>query len=155
MSVDVDLRLAPAGTASLTLYPYDSGPPQVGAFTINPPLALRAVNPPTIIGAAVVGGTVTVAPGSWTPSTTTFRYQWSADGVPITGATGATFQISEALLWKRLTVAVTASRDGYADASAVSAATTAVVRGSGERPPPRPPIGRPGSPWSDPHRPAS
>ncbi|MEU7757248.1 hypothetical protein [Micromonospora sp. NPDC049171] len=155
MSVEVDLSLAAAGTASLTLYAYDSGRPQVRAFTINPPLAIRAVNPPTVTGAAVIGGTVTAAPGSWTPSTTTFRYQWSADGVPITGATGVTFQISEALLWKPLTVAVTASRDGYADATAVSAATTAVVRGSEERPPPRPPIGRPGSPWSDPRQPAA
>ncbi|MFG2052346.1 hypothetical protein ACGFIW_33555 [Micromonospora sp. NPDC048935] len=157
MTVEVNLGTAPAGAATLTLYAYDSGRQVVlaDAFTINPPLAIRAVDPPTISGAAVVGGTVTAAPGSWTPSTTTFRYQWSADGVPIGGATGATFQISEALLWKRLTVAVTASRDGYADASAVSAATTAVVRGSEERPPPRPPIGRPGSPWSDPRQPAS
>ncbi|WP_433127793.1 hypothetical protein ACQPWW_33515 [Micromonospora sp. CA-240977] len=147
MSVEVDLSSAPAGTASLTLYAYDSGRPEVltHAFTINPPLAIRSVNLPTVTGAVEVGGTVTATPGEWTPSTTTYRYQWSADGVPIEGATDATLQISQALLWKRLTVTVTASRDGYAEASAVSAATTAVVRGSEERPPPRPPIVRPDS----------
>ncbi|MET8045569.1 hypothetical protein ABZU25_32465 [Micromonospora sp. NPDC005215] len=155
MTVEVNLSSAPAGTASLTVYAYDSGRPEVlvEAFTINPPLAIRAVNLPTISGSAEIGGTVTATPGTWTPATTTYRYQWSADGVPVEGATGATLQISEALRWKRLTVAVTASRDGYAEASAVSAATTAVVGGSAERPPPRPPIVRPDSEERPPPRP--
>ncbi|WP_238425206.1 hypothetical protein [Micromonospora parastrephiae] len=156
MTVDVNLGSAPAGKVSLTLHPYGAGEPVVraNAFTINPPLAIRAVSPPTITGTAVVGGTVTAKPGEWTPSTTTYRYQWAADGVPITGATGATFQIPQALLWKRLTVTVTASRDGYTEASATSAATAAVAKGSGDRPPRRP-IVQPETPWSDPRRPAA
>ncbi|MEU8180711.1 hypothetical protein AB0B86_08050 [Micromonospora sp. NPDC049047] len=155
MTVEVDLSSAPAGPASLTLYAYDSGKAVVldDAFTINPPLAIRAVNPPAITGAAEIGSTVTATPGTWTPSTTTYQYKWSADGVPIEGATGATLQISQALLWKRLTVTVTASRDGYAEASAVSAATTAVVRGTAERPPPRPPIVQPDREQRPPPRP--
>ncbi|MEV0217489.1 hypothetical protein [Micromonospora sp. NPDC050695] len=156
MTVDVNLGSAPAGKASLTVYPYGAGEPVVlaNAFTINPPLAIRMINPPTITGAAVVGGTVTAQPGEWTPATTTYRYQWSADGVPVTGATSATFKIPQTLLWKRLTVTVTASRDGYTEAVATSAATAAVAPGSAERPPRRP-IVPPSTPWPDPRRPTA
>ncbi|MDG4806766.1 hypothetical protein O7634_08370 [Micromonospora sp. WMMD1120] len=156
MTVDVNLGSAPAGPASVTLRPYGGGAPVVlaAAFTINPPLALRATKAPAITGAAVVGGTLTAQPGEWTPSATSYRYQWSADGVPIKGATKATLRVDEGLLWKRLTVTVTAIRTGYADASAVSAATTKVGRGSEERPPPRPVV-RPGTPWSDTRRPTT
>ncbi|WP_406077966.1 hypothetical protein [Micromonospora sp. NBC_00858] len=152
MTAEVNLASAPAGNASLTLRPYGAGQPVVlaNAFTINPPLAMRAVNPPTITGTLEVGGTVTANPGQWTPTATAYVYQWSANGIAITGATGATIKIPVALYGKRLTVTVTASRDGYAPATATSASTAAVARGQR---PPRRSIVPPDTQWPDTRRP--
>ncbi|MCO1596189.1 hypothetical protein M8C17_13550 [Micromonospora sp. RHAY321] len=151
MTADVNVAGAPTGQASLTLRPYGAGQPVVlvGALTITPPPPIGTVSPPTITGTVAVGGTVTANPGQWSPTATAYQYQWSANGVPIAGATGATFTIPLALYGKRLTVAVTASRDDYTAVTAVSAPTAAVTR------PPHRPLVQPGTPWPDTRRPAA
>ncbi|WP_334631068.1 hypothetical protein [Micromonospora sp. CPCC 205539] len=137
MTAEIDLTTAPAGPATLTLHPHDGSRPVVvdEAFTISPPLTLRVTKPPTISGRLVVGGTVTANPGGWTPTPTSYQYQWWADGVLITGATGATLRITPTLSGKRLSVAVTAIRSGYTSVR-VTSATTAAIAHSGRIPPP-------------------
>ncbi|MEH1168918.1 hypothetical protein V6V47_26375 [Micromonospora sp. CPCC 205539] len=149
MTAEVNLATAPAGPASLSLRPYGASQPVVvdDAFTINPPLALRTATAPTITGRVAVGGTVRAKPGEWTPTATAYRYQWSANGVAITGATAATLRVTPGLLGKRLTVAVTASRAGFTSTTVTSAATAAVAEGPT---PPRPTTTGPTVPWLEP-----
>ncbi len=56
--------------------------------------------PPTITGSRVVGGTINATSGTWSPTPSSFTYQWQrADDISgtnaedITGATGATYTI--------------------------------------------------------------
>ncbi|MFG2052345.1 hypothetical protein ACGFIW_33550 [Micromonospora sp. NPDC048935] len=154
LTADVDLSRVRLGPARVTLHPYGTLQPLVlaNAFEIGPPPPLQSVRPPTISGTAVVGSVVSVNPGEWAPTPSDYSYQWSANGVAISGADGPTFRIPTTLVGDELTVEVRAGQEGYTTTSVTSAATV-VVRG--ERPPPRPPIGRPGAPWPDPRRPAA
>lgn len=62
--------------------------------------------------------------GIWNVDGLTFTYQWRMDGSPIVGATGPTLSVTEPGTHS-YTVVVTATRDGYANGTAVSAAVTA------------------------------
>ncbi|MCW2785615.1 MAG: Cna protein B-type domain protein [Marmoricola sp.] len=83
---------------------------------------LTNVAPPTITGTPAVGGTVTAAPGSWTPEPTSYKYQWRANGTDIAGATSASLVLTEPRLGNQLTVVVTAVKEDFPDRSATSAA---------------------------------
>ena len=85
---------------------------------------------PTITGTAVVGGTLTAATGTWTPTPDSYTYQWKAGGAPIIGATASSYVVAASLVGQTITVTVTAHKTGYADASATSAATGAVAAGT-------------------------
>jgi Domain of unknown function (DUF4214) len=85
-----------------------------------------AVGAPTIAGTAAVSGTLTVQPGSWTPSDVTLGYQWRRDSTPIVGATATSYQPTTADVGHTLTVAVTGTKEGFPSATAVSAATAAI-----------------------------
>jgi hypothetical protein len=82
---------------------------------------------PAISGIAQVGETLTATAGSWTPAPTTTTYQWLRDGKAIDGATAVTYQAVAADAGKALTVRESVTRDGYADASALSAAVTVLA----------------------------
>ncbi|MEO6470859.1 MAG: CHAP domain-containing protein, partial [Aeromicrobium sp.] len=82
---------------------------------------------PSITGAPKVGSTLTAADGVWAPGGATYHYQWFAGGTAVSGATAKTFIPASAQLNKTMTVRVTASKDGYANLSADSPATTAVT----------------------------
>ena len=84
---------------------------------------------PTISGTAQVGSTLTVTPGTWSP-TATLAYQWLSDGVAITGATSSTYVLVAADLSHKITVTVTGSASGYTTTSKTSAATAAVAAAS-------------------------
>jgi hypothetical protein len=58
----------------------------------------------------------------------TFAYSWKANGTEV--GTAATYEIQGADVGKSITVAVTASRDGYNDKQILSAATSVVAAGS-------------------------
>lgn len=60
-----------------------------------------------------MGYPIVAVPGNWTRGTT-FTYQWSADDVPIPGATAATFVPTGAQIGKQLSVAVTGALKGFA-----------------------------------------
>lgn len=132
MAVEVDLTGAPPGPATVVLRTHNEIRP---GFTMPMPLRItalptpRATRAPAITGPVAVGGVLRASTGTWTPAATSHRYQWSANGTAIPGATGATFTVPASLLGKRLTVAVTAVRTGHPNGRAVSAATVAVARG--------------------------
>ncbi|MDQ3157499.1 MAG: fibronectin type III domain-containing protein [Actinomycetota bacterium] len=81
---------------------------------------------PTISGTARSGQTLTATHGAWTPSGTNYDYAWLADGTTIGGATTDTFDLTPAEVGKKITVAVTASKDGYTSTTSTSAATETV-----------------------------
>jgi Carboxypeptidase regulatory-like domain/Excalibur calcium-binding domain len=85
---------------------------------------------PTIIGTAAVGQQLTSAVGQWRPTPDSFGYQWLADGVPISNATGADYLLTPAELGKQLTLAVTANRAGVEPITTSSEPTLAVVPGT-------------------------
>jgi len=93
------------------------------------PGVISQEEPPTITGKPVVGAVLTAHPGSWTVEPTTVGYQWLANGVPIVGATEATYTPTEAVLDQALTVQVTVSAEGYQQAKGSSDATGPVVLG--------------------------
>lgn len=82
---------------------------------------------PAITGTAQVGATLTVSNGTWTGTPTpTYTRQWKADGANISGATAATYVLTEAELGKVITCTVTGTNSA-GNASATSAATSAVI----------------------------
>jgi hypothetical protein len=84
---------------------------------------------PVVSGRAKVGSTLTASRGTWTPgSGVSFTYQWLRAGAPIAGATSASYVPRPADLGKSLSVRVTATNGS--SASATSAGTTAVAKGS-------------------------
>ncbi|MBV9830961.1 MAG: CHAP domain-containing protein [Marmoricola sp.] len=90
---------------------------------------LRATVVPKVTGTAKVGSVLTASAGTWTPAPTTLGYQWLANGVAISGATGTTFTPTATQIGKQLTVRVTAAGLGYPTATALSTATAAVLPG--------------------------
>ncbi len=106
------LTVAPPGHAATTVRADRVGPVVPGNFDPGPA--------PTITGDAVLGQTLTAHPGQIVPTPTQVGYQWYADDTAIPGATGTTLEITEDLLGTVISVAVTAARAGYDDASATS-----------------------------------
>ncbi|MGZ4437477.1 MAG: CHAP domain-containing protein [Nocardioidaceae bacterium] len=94
------------------------------------PGVITSTGAPTVTGTAQVGSTLAASAGTWTPTPDTLTYQWTADGVPVAGATAATFAPGPDQVGKALAVTVTAARAGYTSVSTSSQATTAVVRGT-------------------------
>ena len=85
--------------------------------------------PPRISGVPKVGARLTASPGSWSPAAS-YAYQWLADGSTISGATSDTYVPTASTVGKRIAVKVTASKSGYRSASAVSAKTEVVKKGT-------------------------
>jgi hypothetical protein len=78
-----------------TVQPAPPAPP------VNLPPPLSSLSPPTISGTAIVGETLTAAPGTWSDGTATFTYVWeSCDGsgscTAIDGAEGRTYDLVRA-----------------------------------------------------------
>ncbi|MFT4296232.1 MAG: peptidoglycan-binding protein [Micropruina sp.] len=93
-----------------------------------PLLSLSQTPTPTVSGEAKVGGTLTAAPGTWAPAPVSLAYQWYRGGARIDGATKSSYPVTTADAGSTLSVAVTASKTGYAPVTRVSAATAAVPR---------------------------
>ena len=87
---------------------------------------------PTITGTAKVGETLTANPGTSTPASTTFTYQWLRGATDIAGATSATYTATAADRGAQLSVRVTGSAPDWTPptATATSAATSAVLAGN-------------------------
>jgi hypothetical protein len=87
---------------------------------------------PSVSGSAVVGGTLSVSNGTWSPTPSSFTRQWqrcAADGtgcVNISGATGQTYGVRSDDTGHRLRALVTAHTSAGEQTTAVSG-TSAVV----------------------------
>lgn len=90
------------------------------------PGTFRITTPPSILGTAKLGQTLSVQAGGYSPSDATVEYQWLRDGEPVLNATGPTYQISNLDLGTHLSARVILSRAGYTTASADSPATVRV-----------------------------
>ncbi|WP_310961925.1 carboxypeptidase regulatory-like domain-containing protein [Nocardioides terrisoli] len=78
-------------------------------------------------GGPVVGTVLTANKGTWTPTPTSFTFQWFADGEPIVGATESTFTPTAAQVGSKLSVTVTGHGAGHSDTDSSSAQTAPVV----------------------------
>lgn len=93
----------------------------------SPALAVLVGHTPTIRGHAQSGVTLSALHGDWTPSTTTFAYQWKADGVALSGETDKTLALTDDLVGKRITVTITGTAAGAGSAAFTSKPTIPVV----------------------------
>lgn len=80
---------------------------------------------PAITGTATEGETLTVSNGTWSNTPDAYAYIWMRDGVVISGAAAATYDLTEDDVGALITATVRATNLGVS-AVATSAATAAV-----------------------------
>jgi predicted outer membrane repeat protein len=131
VQADVGAHLSVVVTASKTGYnPYTASSNATNAVVASFGNAQNAAAP-TIGGVAAVGSTLTESSGgSWSPGNVSLARQWLRNGVPIPGATGTSYVLSDADFGASVSLRVTASAPGYSPASATSAGTPAVAAGT-------------------------
>lgn len=78
---------------------------------------------PAISGIETVGQTLTTTNGAWSPSASSYAYQWNNAGVAIGGATSSTYVLQAGDAGDAITCTVTAS-NGYGSAAATSNSVT-------------------------------
>lgn len=83
--------------------------------------ALVAAHPPSIVGAATVGQTLTLDKGVW-PAEPKLTYQWYRAGEAISRATAATYRLVPADAGRQIHVVETATAAGRAPGTATSSA---------------------------------
>ncbi|WP_342787954.1 Tat pathway signal protein [Streptomyces alboniger] len=128
LKATLDLTDIPAGEWHISVYA--NGQYQLGTFTVTEP-ELTNTTTPKITGTATVGSEVTADPGTWSPTPSSYTYQWKADGETIEGATAAAYKIPAKYLDKKLSVTVTAhaaSRNATATSTPVTIAKGAAPR---------------------------
>ncbi len=100
---------------------------RAGETTVLEPMTLRPrsvthARRPVITGRAGTDTTLGVWTGTWIPSDAALSVQWLRDGVPIAYATGTRYRPVLADVGHRLTARVTAARDGFTGAVALTEA---------------------------------
>lgn len=85
---------------------------------------------PAITGTAKVGKTLTVNRGTWSPTPSSVKYVWKANGTTIATRTTNTFVVPASAWDKRLTVTVKGARAGHTTKSVTSGATARVAAGT-------------------------
>jgi len=110
------------GYASLTKLSDPTAEVPAGTFT--------APSVISVAGSLAVGQTLVADPGSWTPTPDALSYQWLSGGDAIPAATSASYRLTAADEGQVITVRVTATKAGYANASVTSTNTTEVAAGS-------------------------
>ncbi|MDR7361594.1 surface antigen [Marmoricola bigeumensis] len=81
---------------------------------------------PSISGVRRVGSSLTASPGSWSPGSLTFRYQWFRGTTAISGTTSRSYTLPRISKGHRMRVRVTASRTGYTSRAAYSPYTATI-----------------------------
>ncbi len=89
---------------------------------------IEAVVAPQVVGTATYGSTLTATTGSWNTKGLAYAYQWLRDGKVVTGRTATTYKIGSSDIGHRLSVRVTASKDGKAAVTSTSAQTAKVTK---------------------------
>lgn len=122
LTATLDLTGAAPGTWNVSVLTNCCEYPR-GTFTVTQP-QLKNTAAPKVTGTAKAGAKVTAAPGSWSATSTSYTYQWKADGKAISGATAASYTIPASVVGKKLTVTVTAVKSGWQSGTATSATVT-------------------------------
>lgn len=78
---------------------------------------LTAVVPPTLSGQPIIGGTLTVSPGTWSPTGAATSIQWTRNGSAIPGAVGTTYRPTQADHRQSIGAVVTATMASMTPAS--------------------------------------
>jgi hypothetical protein len=93
--------------------------------------AIENTATPGISGIAQVGEQLSAYAGSWytTAGAPATSLQWLRNGVPIVGATGSTYQLGADDLATRISLRVTATKDGYQPSQQTSEPTAPVAAG--------------------------
>lgn len=103
------------------------------AFSDTPQIQVKgrlfaSISKPRIAGNAYVGSTLTAVDVTTVPTTTTFRYDWYADGVyRRTSDARGQYVVQDADRGKRITVLVYADKEGYERIQAETSDATPVV----------------------------
>jgi alpha-tubulin suppressor-like RCC1 family protein len=87
------------------------------------PTALTLTSKPSVQGILAAGELVTANPGVWDEGVV-FSYQWFRDGVALSGVQGSTYRLTGLDTSRKITVAVTGSKQGYVDKVLTSDAVT-------------------------------
>lgn len=95
------------GYRNLPVATSPTDPVAAGRFEVTSPF--------TLAGAARVGRTLTVTPGSFAPAGAEVGYTWLRGDQPIDGATGTTYDVAAEDLGRRLSVRVDLRHAGYRD----------------------------------------
>lgn len=93
---------------------------------VDVPKVLTSTATPKISGTAKVGKTLKTSVAIWKPSTVTLSYQWKRNGVAISKATKSSYKLTSKDKGKKVTVAVTGKKSGYASVIKTSAPTKKV-----------------------------
>ncbi|WP_020017786.1 hypothetical protein [Promicromonospora sukumoe] len=101
------------------LVPPSAGVRVGGAYSMSPN--------PVIFGTKRVGSTLTATRGTWSPTPSSFSFQWYSDGRPISGATTSKYTLTGSDYQKKITVIVRTYRAGWGTAARRSAATVEVL----------------------------
>lgn len=88
---------------------------------------INTVAPTLPSGPSLIGTSITVNPGTWSPVGVTLGYQWRSDGNPISGATGPSYTPVNADFGKVLSAVVTGTKAGLTSASATATASGPVT----------------------------
>ncbi|MEU0633873.1 hypothetical protein [Streptomyces sp. NPDC005989] len=86
--------------------------------------ALKATTAPTVSGSVKVGHKLTAPRGTWSPSATSCTYQWKRNGKSISGATKSTYVLVKADRGRKITVKITAHRNGWTNGTATTKPAT-------------------------------
>jgi hypothetical protein len=122
-----DVGKALIAQVTATMDGYAPGVATSSSVTVEPGDAPTATTAPAITGMPMVGQTLTVSAGTWSVPGLAFAYQWQRAGVPIPGATAATYTVITADVGQPITVRVTATKDGYASGLATTSSVTGQV----------------------------
>ena len=80
---------------------------------------MTSVLAPQVSGTAAVGRALKTTTGTWSTNGLSHTYQWLRDGAPI-AATGSSYRVTRGDVGKRLSVRVTATKQGLAPATATN-----------------------------------
>ncbi|MGJ9422515.1 hypothetical protein [Aeromicrobium sp. CF3.5] len=83
---------------------------------------------PSIRGTRKVGSTLTAIHGTWSPTPTTYRYQWYVGSTAISGQKGKTYRPGASRAGKKIRVKIVGVRSGYVSLAKYSPYTAALKR---------------------------
>jgi hypothetical protein len=87
-------------------------PSDLGKLYTPGPMRLALAPTPQVSGSSIIGNSVVAMPGSWDAGVR-FSHQWLRDGVAIPVATSSSYTLQASDYLKKISVAVTGTKEGY------------------------------------------